>query len=119
MQRAATTPIPAKNWKPVLKAPRHFGGAISERYKGVALEHYKIIISVIVIIIRPFYVGLVLLNVFTYLISETNSETEKDPTNDEHGNIFRASIDGSTSKKDGTTQHDGVSSTDSCSDFAC
>lgn len=31
MQLEATTPIPMKNWKPVLNAPRHLGGAISER----------------------------------------------------------------------------------------
>jgi hypothetical protein len=38
MQTAATTPIPINNWKPELKAPRHFGGEISERYSGVAFS---------------------------------------------------------------------------------
>jgi hypothetical protein len=38
MQPAASTPTPKKNWKPVLKAPRHFGGAISDRYSGAAFS---------------------------------------------------------------------------------
>jgi len=46
MQPAASTPTPRKNWKPVLKAPRHFGGAISERYSGAAffklMQHHTV-----------------------------------------------------------------------------
>jgi nitrate/nitrite transporter NarK len=60
MQPAAIIPTPKKNGKPVLKAPRHFGGAISDRYNGAAfsncnmtLLYYIIIIIKIIIIINP------------------------------------------------------------------
>lgn len=39
MQLAATTPMLLNNWKPVLNAPRHLAGAISDRYTGVACVH--------------------------------------------------------------------------------
>ena len=35
---ANTTPTPMNNWKPEFNAPRHFGGAISERYIGAACK---------------------------------------------------------------------------------
>lgn len=46
-----------------------------------------------------------------YLISETDAKAEKDTANDEHGNIFGTTINGTTEKEDKTTQHDGVSTT--------
>lgn len=43
MQPATSTPSDRKNWKPVLKAPRHFGGAISERYNGAAFCQHHVV----------------------------------------------------------------------------
>jgi hypothetical protein len=39
----------------------------------------------------------------TYLISETNPQAKKNTTQNEHGNIFRAAVNGTTGKEENTT----------------
>jgi hypothetical protein len=37
------------------------------------------------------------------LISESNPKPKKNPTQNEHGNIFRAAVNGTTGKEENTT----------------
>ncbi|WVZ19304.1 hypothetical protein V8G54_006626 [Vigna mungo] len=112
MQPAASTPIPRKNSKPVLKAPRHLGGAISERYSGAAFS--KFIPSMSTVNNKFEIVETDNKTLKANLISKANSEAKKDTTKNEHKNILCGSIKCSTNKKDGPTQHDGVSSAKLC-----
>lgn len=58
------------------------------------------------------------MELISYLISETNPNAKQDTTQDEHSNIFRRSINGTTRKKDAATEDHGVSPTQRHRDVA-